>query len=193
MRRPVSVALMVLLLGIPVAYAASRLVHHVDSDHWPEDYDHHFRKYAKRYFGPHFDWRWFKAQGIAESGLNPRSRSSAGARGIMQILPSTYREIRASNPHFLAIEDPRWNIAAALWYDRRLYRKWQDQLTTRRDRLTFTLASYNAGLGAMRRAYRRSDEGAGARAGRYWDTVGPFAPAETRRYVARIFALMQVP
>ena len=55
----------------------------------PDDYDRLFRKYTKHYFGPHFDWRWFKAQGIAESGLRPNAHSSAGAKGIMQILPAT--------------------------------------------------------------------------------------------------------
>ena len=31
-------------------------------------YDPTFRKYSRRYFGPAFDWRYFKAQGFAESG-----------------------------------------------------------------------------------------------------------------------------
>ena len=42
----------------------------VDSDKWTDEYDRHFRKYSKRYFGPLFDWHWFKAQAIAESNLN---------------------------------------------------------------------------------------------------------------------------
>ena len=33
-------------------------------------YDPAFRKYTKRFFGPAFDWRHFKAQGLAESGLD---------------------------------------------------------------------------------------------------------------------------
>ncbi|MCK5784786.1 MAG: hypothetical protein KAH06_10080, partial [Desulfobacterales bacterium] len=32
-------------------------------------YDGYFSKYSKRYFGPGFDWRYFKAQAIAESRL----------------------------------------------------------------------------------------------------------------------------
>jgi len=31
-------------------------------------FDRHFSKYSKRYFGPAFDWRFFKAQAVAESG-----------------------------------------------------------------------------------------------------------------------------
>ncbi len=33
------------------------------------EFDRHFSKYSKRYFGPAFDWRYFKAQAIAESRL----------------------------------------------------------------------------------------------------------------------------
>ena len=43
--------------------------HTVHSDNWTDEYDRHFKKYSKRYFGPLFDWHWFKAQSIAESNL----------------------------------------------------------------------------------------------------------------------------
>ena len=46
-------------------------------------YDEVFSKYTKRFFGAGFDWRVFKAQGLAESNLNPESRSWVGAIGIM--------------------------------------------------------------------------------------------------------------
>ena len=32
-----------------------------------ERYDDSFRKYSKRYFGPGFDWRLFKAQEMAKA------------------------------------------------------------------------------------------------------------------------------
>jgi len=40
-----------------------------------EKYDPVFKKYSKRYFGPAFDWKYFKAQGFAESGLNANARA----------------------------------------------------------------------------------------------------------------------
>ena len=47
----------------------------LQSDKWTDKYDRHFKKYSKRYFGPHFEWRWFKSQGIAESNLKPDATS----------------------------------------------------------------------------------------------------------------------
>lgn len=162
-----------------LALAAGGISHGVDSRHWTAKYDHHFQKYAKRYFGPNFDWEWFKAQAIAESGLNPQARSSTGARGLMQILPSTYEEIRRANPWFTHITDPRWNIAAGIYYDRYLYGSWPE--IPESERLFYAFGSYNAGLGGMMGAYRRS-----GRSARNWAQVAAYAPLETRNYVARI-------
>ena len=61
-------------------------------------FDRHFAKYSKRYFGAGFDWRYFKAQAIAESGLQVDVRSRVGAVGLMQVMPRTFEEIRQRNP-----------------------------------------------------------------------------------------------
>jgi len=175
-----------LLLG-PVALAAPTHKS-VYSKAWDSQYDGHFRKYTKRYFGPNIDWHWFKAQGIAESSLRPNAKSSAGARGIMQILPSTYEEIRQKNPHFKHIDDPRWNIAAAIYYDRKMYKKWQKRLHLTDARLAFTFASYNAGYGNISKAHRAALKS--GKRGQAWKDVAPHSPRETRRYVRRITTLM---
>ena len=176
--------LLVLLPGL--AYAG--LVRYVADDYWRNDYDDYFRKYTKHYFGPHIDWRWFKAQGIAESGLDPDAQSPVRAIGIMQILPATYEEIREKNPHFTHIGEPRWNIAAGIYYDRMLYRKWKKGLPTE-ERLAFALASYNAGYRNMLRAYKRALSAQGEV--KNWEQVAPHAPGETRYYVRRIQRLMK--
>ena len=185
-RYPTAAAVLFLALAGPVT--AAPFDRSVYSDFWEKRYDGYFRKYAKRYFGPSFDWHWFKAQGIAESNLKPEAESSAGARGIMQILPSTYEEIRGKNPHFLAIDEPRWNIAAAIYYDRMLYRKWLKRLSGKQERLRFTFASYNAGYGAILKAHRRASLGQSQ--ARTWETVAPHSPRETQGYVRRIGKLM---
>lgn len=114
-------------------------------------YDQTFRKYAKRYFGPAFDWRVFKAQGMAESNMDSAAVSYVGARGIMQLMPSTFVEIQSHNPEISRIDDPEWNIAAGIYYDRVLWRLWQKD-SIDGHRREFMLGSYNAGRQTIRNA-----------------------------------------
>ena len=118
-------------------------------------YDPTFQKYAKRYFGAGTDWRWFKAQGMAESDLVPTARSRVGARGIMQLMPSTYGQIKSALPKFGAIDDPEWNIAAGILHDRDLWTLWGRDVPET-ERWAFMFASYNAGEGTIMRARRAS-------------------------------------
>jgi membrane-bound lytic murein transglycosylase F len=178
-------ALLCLLLCLPLSGHADVPLQQVDE--WHRDYDTHFRKYTKRYFGPHIDWRWFKAQGIAESGLEADVASTAGARGVMQIMPDTYREIRQQNPHFRDIHQPRWNIAAGIYYDRQLYDKWRTP-PPGEERLYFAFGSYNAGYGRIYQAFRQAPEEA-----ELWHAVTPYVPPQTRHYVSRIQRLMTEP
>jgi membrane-bound lytic murein transglycosylase MltF len=113
-------------------------------------YDPAFRKYTKRYFGVGFEWYPFKAQGMAESGLKPTARSRVGARGIMQLMPSTFQVIQSARPDFKSIDDPEHNIAAGIMHDRYL---WTLYPTAPGDeRLRFMFAAYNAGEVTVKRA-----------------------------------------
>jgi membrane-bound lytic murein transglycosylase MltF len=116
-----------------------------------ERYDPTFKKYTKRFFGAGFDWRLFKAQGMTESNLNPAATSWRGARGIMQLMPSTIQEIRTRNPALSSIDDAEWNIAAGIFHDRRLWKLWQDSVDTD-DHHHFMFGSYNAGRAPILRA-----------------------------------------
>ncbi|NNJ90687.1 MAG: transglycosylase SLT domain-containing protein [Gammaproteobacteria bacterium] len=183
--------LFVLAFSLPTALYAYVLEtdKHVKHKHWTKDYDVYFKKYAKHYFGPHVDWHWFKAQGIAESNLNPKAKSPVGAKGIMQIMPATYKEILNKNPHIPATDEPRWNIAAGIFYDRMLYRKWKRKKTiSTKERLSFSFASYNAGLGTVLKAFKKASKKHGDV--KQWQQVEGFAPGETRFYVKRIHNLM---
>jgi len=186
-------ALVCIGLLLPLQTGSARSAHTLEpanSEKWTDRYDRHFRKYTKRYFGPAFDWHWFKAQAIAESTLKPNARSRSGARGLMQITPGTFKEIRRSNPHYDTIDEPRWNIAAGIYYMRYLYDRWDsaDLSPPLENRLSFTFASYNAGFGGTRKAMRRAGK-KGADAKR-WPQVAPSAPKETRHYVQRILGMM---
>jgi soluble lytic murein transglycosylase-like protein len=164
------------------------------------DYDEHFRKYAKRYFGVNKDWRWFKAQAIAESNLDTNAKSWVAAKGVMQIMPRTFADLQKKNPEFASIDDPRWNIAAGIYYDSTLWKRY-DVLLEDQQRRNFMFGAYNAGPGTMTRA-RQVAENAG-RDNTQWNSVVAVAPQvpswrhkETLSYVERIqgfFATLQVP
>jgi soluble lytic murein transglycosylase-like protein len=116
-----------------------------------DKYDDTFRKYTKRYFGINFDWHPFKAQGMAESGLSPTAISWVGARGLMQLMPSTFAAIQSKRPEFTSIDDPEWNIAAGIMHDRYLWKLYEKDVPDE-ERFRFMFAGYNAGEGTINRA-----------------------------------------
>jgi len=176
-------ALLISILSYEMAYSRTFSDHPVHSGKWTDKYDRHFKKYSKRYFGPLFDWHWFKAQAIAESALSHDAESHVGARGLMQIMPATFDEISKKNPQFSKLETPKWNIAAGIYYDRTLYRKFKK--TSAQDKLYMTFASYNAGYGRILNASKRLDSQE-----KNWAEIKPFLPSETQGYVDRIRRLM---
>jgi membrane-bound lytic murein transglycosylase F len=108
-------------------------------------YDKYFSKYSKRYFGFGFDWHHFKAQAIAESNLKADARSQVGAQGVMQIMPRTFEEILKKQPSIKGTRaQPRWNIAAGIYYDRLIWKTWKAERSLQ-DRINFMFGSYNAG------------------------------------------------
>lgn len=183
-------ALFVVVLGLAAAWGPVAAQHRPGATN--ERYDQLFKKYAKRYFGVAFDWRVFKAQAMAESNLSPEARSPVGARGIMQLMPSTFAEIQTRNPEFTSVDHAEWNIAAGIYYDRKLWQLWDEQPTPD-DRRRFMFGSYNAGRGTLLRAQgtareRQLDH-------RAWDSIAAVAPTvprwryrETLEYVRRIEA-----
>ena len=166
----------------------------VDSKHWTTKYDVHFRKYSKRFFGVGFDWKWFKAQAISESGLREDAKSWVNAKGLMQIMPRTFEEIQKKNPEFSNVNEPRWNIAAGIYYDYQQYRRWK--ALDFEHRLKFTFGSYNAGYGTIHRAQGVSKE-EGFEGNRWQDIeavapkVGRWRHSETLGYVEKIITMME--
>ena len=181
MRQPILLALLGLALagrlGAQTGLEANR-------------YDETFRKYTRRFFGPAFDWRMFKAQAMTESRLDPAARSRAGARGLMQLMPTTFAEIQSRNPDLVSIDDPEWNVAAGIQYDRRLWRTWSGEVS-REDQSNFMFASYNAGPTTIRTA--QASARARALDHTRWENIEVVAPEvprwrhrETLEYVRRI-------
>lgn len=159
-------------------------------------YDEHFRKYTKRFFGIAFDWHYFKAQAIAESNLNPNAKSWVGAQGIMQIMPRTFDEISLKSKMIEGTPaEPRWNIAAGIWYNKYQFDYWRKGRSLE-ERLKFMYGSYNTGRSNLLKAQRKAiNKGLNPRK---WESMRTALPmvtgrhsVETLNYVERIFEIKE--
>ena len=176
--------LFITLFCISTVFALSD--HPVDSDKWTDEYDRHFRKYSKRYFGPLFDWHWFKAQAIAESNLNANAVSHVGARGLMQIMPDTFKEITDKNPHFAEVDHATLEHCGRAFITIVFY---TGNFLRRRSRTDCTwhspvITPATAGFSMLRENCKPTAP--------LWQQVKPYMPRETRAYVSRIKTLMGV-
>ena len=74
-----------------------------------------------------------------ESGFDPRSRSSVGASGLMQLMPRTAESLaRRLGRERYDVDDPEFNIEAGTAYLAYLMRRFDDNVE-------LALAAYNAG------------------------------------------------
>ncbi len=103
------------------------------------------KKYADRYG---FDWRLITAQIYQESRFNPHTKSFAGAIGLMQLLPRTARSVGVRH-----IEKPAHNIEGGVKYLDWLRDRFSADMPVS-EKIWFTLAAYNAGVGHVKDAQR---------------------------------------
>ncbi|MGB9605699.1 MAG: lytic transglycosylase domain-containing protein [Bryobacteraceae bacterium] len=115
------------------------------------------RQTASRYGGEDFA-ALVASVARVESGYRPDAVSAKGARGLMQLMPQTARQL-AADP-----DDPQQNAEAGARYLRELLLKYMDHP----HQLRLALAAYNAGPGAVDR----------------YGGVPPYS--ETVRYVERV-------
>jgi soluble lytic murein transglycosylase-like protein len=103
----------------------------------PEEYREHIRDAAVKY---QLSEDLLHAVMFVESGYRPTAVSVKGAVGLMQLMPGTAKDMYVRN-----IWSPRDNIEGGARYLRTLANKYQGDLTK-------TLAAYNAGPDAVKRA-----------------------------------------
>lgn len=115
-------------------------------------YDNLIKKWAEHYRLP---WKLIKAQIWQESNFDPNAVSNCGARGLMQLMPATAREM-GLDTHEVA--DPEWNIQAGCKYDRLQYDHFPE-IPDPEERLSFMLGAYNGGRGYINRAIELAYEG----------------------------------
>ena len=108
-------------------------------------YDKLVKKYAIK---QSLDWRLLVSQMYQESRFNPKMKSWAGARGLMQLLPRAAREVGVRK-----LDTPDQQIKAGVRYLRRMIDLFDPRLPLA-TRIRFGLASYNAGRGHVLDARR---------------------------------------
>ncbi len=102
-------------------------------------FDKIFKEYARSI---NYDWRLLAAQGYVESQFDTTRTSWAGAKGIMQIMPSTARAYGAADD-FTSIES---SIRTSTLILKDLNKSLSKLVPDPEERLKFLLAAYNAGL-----------------------------------------------
>lgn len=142
-----------------------------------------FRKYGQQY---NIDWLMMVAQGYQESRLDQKVRSKSGAIGVMQVLPTTGKELNVGD---IRLIDP--NINAGVKYIRFMCdRYFADEKMTDLNKLLFTFASYNAGPAKIARL-RKEAVAQGYDPNVWFNNVERIAQLrignETVQYVSNIF------
>lgn len=108
-------------------------------------YDGLIKKYSEKI---NWDWQLLSSVIYQESQFNPKAGSWAGARGLMQLMPITARELGVKN-----VTNPEQSIKGGSKYLDMLYKRWED-IPDSLQRIKFTLASYNVGHGHVLDAQR---------------------------------------
>jgi hypothetical protein len=103
-----------------------------------------------------------KAIIMAESGYDPRAISKKGAKGLMQLMPETAKELNVED-----IFNPKQNIDGGVRYFKKLVNQFNGDLK-------LALAAYNAGSKAVRQ----------------YKGVPPFK--ETQHYIKKVFEYYQL-
>ncbi len=170
MKKLLAVLLLGAALGGGLAYVNSTEPGWYVRIRYPLHYDAIVRGHARNY---RIDPALLAAVIDAESKFRANAKSSSGAIGLMQLLPSTAHGIAVhtggSRFETQDLYDPEINVRYGSWYLRHLLDKYGDERTA--------LAAYNAGQDNVDRWMA---SGSGIRF------------SETRAYVARVEDLKQI-
>lgn len=101
----------------------------------------------------------------AESSFNPKAKSSAGAGGLMQLMPGTAQGLGVKD-----VYDPTQNVNGGTKYIAGQLKKYGNP--------ELALAAYNWGPGNVDKAIKKY--------GNSWSSIKSHAPKETQNYVTKV-------
>jgi membrane-bound lytic murein transglycosylase F len=104
-------------------------------------YDSLIKRYAEK---EAFDWKLIAAIIHQESRFRPHVVSPVGAYGLMQLMPSVAKTYKIN---FNKLSSPDLNIATGTKYFRWIYNHFDKPEFSNEDKIKFSLAAYNAGIG----------------------------------------------
>lgn len=114
------------------------------------DYDKIIQKEAEQ-IG--WDWRLLASLIYQESGFDPTVTSWMGARGLMQLMPTTAEQYGLDSN-----ATPEMNLKAGVKYLSWLDKQFSEKIPKEEERKKFVLASYNVGLGHVFDAMRLAEK-----------------------------------
>jgi soluble lytic murein transglycosylase-like protein len=125
-----------------------------------------------------------------ESGFDPDAKSSRGAMGLGQLMPSTAKELglNLKEDHSIgSVLHPESNMDASARYLRKLFDKYTNEGISDNEAWNFATGAYNAGMGNIAKAIEKVGTVS------KWDQVAAVLPeitgkysSETIRYVNRL-------
>jgi soluble lytic murein transglycosylase len=131
---------------------------------------------------PPSDWIISHAIARQESSFDRTALSSAGARGLMQLMPATAQDVsnKIGQPYSRdrLFDDPAYNVTLGSYYIR-----------LRRDNFSnamMAIAAYNAGAGNVRKWIDLNGDPRGGTPHQFIDWVEMIPISETRTYVQRV-------
>ena len=171
--RPVAVIL-IIAISFLAGFAANGVVNRIEKAQHPDDYREIVEKYATQYNVPAYI---VFAIIDTESNFDENANSSAGAMGLMQMMPSTFEWLTSADhlgENLLSdnLYDPEVSIRYGTYYLRYLFEKFYNWNTV--------FAAYNAGEGNVSRwlADREYSDGQGG--------LKSIPFEETRKYVKKV-------
>lgn len=176
----IGIILLIIFLAIGIGVGVDRAWDTVDEQSHPQLYADSVTKYSSAYNVPEYV---IYAVIKTESNFDAKAESSAEARGLMQMIESTFSELTGSdhlneNLSFDALYDPDVSIRYGTYYLKYLYEMFDCNWTN-------AFAAYNGGLGNVRKWLKDPE---------YSDGNGnltyiPFS--ETRSYVSKVNKAME--